>query len=133
MAVIEYTSKKDVGLIVTVAEAEVEPPEPVQVSMYLVLNIMFVIFSVPPTTLLFLIQLPVIGPLPEIDAKHLVALDTTQVKVVAPLFVTDVGDAVSVTVGAGVVTVLLVVDEPGVEVAIVIGGVEVDCEDVADD
>ncbi len=78
---------------------------------------MFDIFSVPPAIFLYPFQLWAIGPLPAIDARHFVALVTTQVRVVDPLLVTDAGDAVNVMVGAGVITVFVDVEVADEEVA----------------
>jgi len=80
---------------VTVADCAAEPPSPLQASSYSV-----VLLSAPVD------QLPLVatGPLQPPEAVHAVAFSALQVKVDMPPLATAAGEAVSVTVGAGVVT-----------------------------
>jgi hypothetical protein len=82
--------------VVTVTDCAAEPPAPVQVSVYLVVAASAAVFCEP---------LVVSAPLQPPEAAQEVALFEDQVNVdVAPL-ATVLGLALSVTVGAGLVTV----------------------------
>jgi hypothetical protein len=89
-------AKADVLVMLTVAVALAEPPEPVQVSEYWV-----VAFSAPVETLPLVGSLPVHGPPDgELDAMQAVALVELQVSVALPPAGTPEGLAMSCAVGA---------------------------------
>jgi hypothetical protein len=86
--------------VVTVADCAAEPPEPVHVSVYLVVVVSAAVCCEP---------LMASEPLQPPDAAHAVAPVEDHVNIdVAPL-ATVLGVAVKVTVGAGVVTVTIAV------------------------
>ena len=85
-----------VAATVTVADCAAEPPVPVHVSVYLAVAVSAAVLSEP---------LAASAPLQLPEAVQEVALLEDQVKVEAAPLATVAGLAVSVTVGAGVVTV----------------------------
>ena len=82
--------------VVTVTDCAAEPPVPVHVSVYLVVAVRAAVFCEP---------LVASEPLQPPDAAQVAALLEDQVKVEAAPLATVLGLALSVTVGAGVVTV----------------------------
>lgn len=91
------------AVTVTTAVAEPEPPAPVQVRVY---DCIPVVFRVPVEPVPEVALLPLQAPL----AVQAVALVLLQVNVALPPVVILDGDAVRVTVGAGVVGVVAVTD-----------------------
>lgn len=85
-----------VAATVTVTDCAADPPAPVQVSVYLAVAVSAAVFCEP---------LAASAPLQLPDAAQEVALAADQVKVEAAPLATVLGLALSVTVGAGVVTV----------------------------
>ncbi len=88
-----------VAAAVTVTDCAAEPPVPVQVSVYLVVAVSAAVFCEP---------LAGSAPLQPPEAAQEVALVDDHVKVEAAPLATVVGLALSVTVGAGVVSVTVV-------------------------
>ena len=80
---------------VTVADCAAEPPSPVHASSYSVLLLSAPVDQVP---------LVAMGPLQPPEAVQAVAFCELHVKVAMPPLDTAAGEAVNVTVGAGVVT-----------------------------